>query len=358
MKIALLGDVAFFGKYSIVNNSQVFEYFKDTKSMLGKYDYVVANLETPFASGKEKYGYKSAYLFSEIQNIALLKYLGISVVNLANNHIFDFGNKSYELTKQILDDNGIYYFGVEHKQVSVERDENKIVFCGYCCYSTNPSGLNANGVNELNYADIEKALIENSEKNFNNVLSIHAGQEHINYPDYDHIKFARKLAQVIPYVFYGHHPHVLQGIETCNNSLIAYSLGNFCFDDVYGINKSGKPIVRQGANNKSSIILELEYQNNKLVGYKPISIYAGADKMKIGPQEINKKLDSYSLKLNMVETDYNRMRDELLSSFVRDKNAQRDLKWYLSRLNLRTISVIRDLYTNKRKYNAGLKRYL
>lgn len=139
--------------------------------------------------------------------------------------------------------------------------------------------------------------------------------------------------------------------------IIAYSLGNFCFDDVY-TNKSEKPLVKQTDKNKSSIILELEYQNNKLVKFKSIPIYAGDDKMEIGSQEIIENIESYFLKLKMNKADYKKMRGELLSLIVQNRNAQRDLKWYLSRLNLRTLFVIKDLYTNKLKYNRSLKSYL
>ena len=40
-----------------------------------------------------------------------------------------------------------------------------------------------------------------------------------------------------------HHPHVAQGIEMHKSSLIAYSLGNFCFDDVY-TSVSKAPLVK------------------------------------------------------------------------------------------------------------------
>ena len=279
MKIALLGDTAFFGK-NTTNNHGVFDYFKDIREKLKEYDDVVVNLETPFNIDSKPNGYKSAYISSTTSDIELLKYLGVTTVNLANNHLFDYGKKSYELTKQILSDNGFQYFGVEKKQVLIEKEGNKIAFSGYCCYSSNPLGLCDDGVNELFYPTVEKTLTDNSNNGYNNILSIHAGAEHINFPSFDHIKFARKLSGIVPYVYYGHHPHVLQGIEKYNESIIAYSLGNFCFDDIY-TEKSKTPLVRQTENNKSSIILELEYQDNKLLRYNSIAIFAGDEKCKL-----------------------------------------------------------------------------
>lgn len=356
MKIALLGDTALFGKNSI-DNIKVFDYFKEIREKLKEYDFVIANLETPFNLNSKPNGYKSAYISSDPKNVELLKYLGVSIVNLANNHMFDFGINAYNLTKKVLKDNNIDFFGVEGKNAFVEKEGNKISFNGFCCYSTNPLGLGKYGINELNYKDVETILKENNQLGYNTILSFHAGQEHINYPNHDHIKFARQLTRIAPYVYYGHHPHVLQGIEYYNESLLAYSLGNFCFDDVY-TNKSDKPLVKQTDNNKSSIILELEYQNNKLINNKPIPFYAGIENIKIGNEKVLDNLNSYSLKLNMNKTDYVMMRNELLASFVQTRNAKRDLKWYLRRLNLRTFFVVKDLFKNQQKYNSNLKQYL
>ncbi|PHS68272.1 MAG: hypothetical protein COB12_00005, partial [Flavobacterium sp.] len=265
MKIALLGDIAFFGKFSLKNNNSLFDYFKEVSLLLKSYDLVIGNLETPFVTNQKEYGYKSAYIKSDPINVDLLKYLNINLVNLANNHIYDFGGESYELTKKILEENSISYFGIEDKQIEINYESNKLAIQGYCCYSTNPMGINnqrQKGINELDYSNVQKSLLENTKKGFFNIIGFHCGQEHVNYPNFDHILLGRKLAELAPYIFYGHHPHVAQGIEKIKNSLLAYSLGNFCFDDVY-TKKSEDPLIKQSKNNKESFILELTLENNK-----------------------------------------------------------------------------------------------
>lgn len=356
MKIALLGDTALYGKFSL-ENSSIFEYFKPIKETLESYDHIIVNLETPFNLNSKPNGYKSAYISSNPKNIELLRYLGVTIVNLANNHIFDFGIDAYNLTKKMLKDNNIDYFGIEGKNVLVEKGGNKISFNGFCCYSTNPLGLGEQGINALYYNDAEAVLRKNRELGYNTILSIHAGQEHINYPNYDHVKFARKLSQITPYVYYGHHPHVLQGIESFKDTLIAYSLGNFCFDDIY-THKSSKPLVEQDENNKSSIILEVEFQNNKLVGHKAIPIYAGKQKLELGNEAILKKLKEYSSKLQMEESAYNEMRNEIRTAINQQWASKRDLTWILRRLNLRTLHIVKDLYLNKRQYRSKFKNHL
>jgi len=48
VKIALLRDIALFGKYNVNKNPDVYVYFEEVAKLLGKFDYVIGNLETPF----------------------------------------------------------------------------------------------------------------------------------------------------------------------------------------------------------------------------------------------------------------------------------------------------------------------
>ena len=95
MRIALLGDIALFGRLSYKNSKDLNYYFEDVASFLGTMDYVVGNLETPFSVKKKTSGAKSAYICSDIENIKILKSLHIKAVSLANNHMFDFGKEGY-----------------------------------------------------------------------------------------------------------------------------------------------------------------------------------------------------------------------------------------------------------------------
>lgn len=357
MKIALLGDTAFYGKFSLKHGTPK-KRLEKTANILKSFDYVVLNLEAPFAEDNaKKFGNKSAYIKSDPENIELLKYLGINAVCLANNHMFDFGYESYELTKKILYDNGIDFFGVENKDLKINIDENKIAFCGYCCFSTNPINATSKGVNPLDYKTVENKLKENHSKGYTSILSIHAGQEHVNYPNYDHIELARKLSHIHPFVFYGHHPHVLQGVEEFNDSLLAYSLGNFCFDDVY-TNKSTEPLVKMSNNNKESAILSLEYDNSKLTRYDLIPLFDGQVYEEEGKNHILEHISEYSTRLQDDKKIYNEKRNWLLNEYLQSRKDKRDLNWYLKRLNYNSFRMIVNSYQNKKKYTESLKNHL
>ena len=361
MKIALLGDIAFFGRFSKQNNTNLEDYFKKISQRLATYDLVVGNLETPFAKDEHvPIGYKSAYIKSEPLNVSLLKYLNIGVVNLANNHIYDYGAASFELTKQLLDEHGIKYFGIDNKELRMEHGGNVLAFNGYCCYSTNPLGINRgdqSGINELDFREVSTRLQKNRNFDQVDIFSVHCGQEHVNYPNYDHVQLARKLSEIGPYIFYGHHPHVAQGIEEVNNSLIAYSLGNFCFDDVY-TSKSKFPLVKQTQNNKESFLLEIEIENNRVVGHAVVPFFIGDREIVLDAPQILKKIQKYSVQLKEEKESYNRYRNRLWMSYINDRKKKRDFNWYYKRLNFRTIGLILSSRSNARKYRKCISDHL
>jgi poly-gamma-glutamate synthesis protein (capsule biosynthesis protein) len=61
------------------------------------------------------------------------------------------------------------------------------------------------------------------------VVNFHWGVERAALPDDWQVTLARRVVDAGADLIIGHHPHVLQGIERYNGSVIAYSLGNFVF---------------------------------------------------------------------------------------------------------------------------------
>ncbi|MGD9678857.1 MAG: CapA family protein [Vulcanibacillus sp.] len=362
MKIAFLGDIALFGKFS-VGNKDVFNYFYDVSTKLNEFDYVIGNLETPLYNGNRTYGAKSANIKADERNIELLKYLNINVVNLANNHIYDYGIDGFKKTRYLLDKYGIGYFGVnniQHRIVNYEEGV-KLAFNGFCCYSTNGVGYLTNGildgVNELNAFRVEKIMLKNHRDGYLNIASFHAGEEHVNYPNYDHIIMARKLAQKVPYVYYGHHPHVMQGMEKIGESLIAYSLGNFCFDDVY-IDISNGPLIKQSVENRKSFILSLDITNNKVSNYGIIPIFSGDTMFEVGKDStIKEEIDKYSGYLYYDKKRYIRERTTLRNDYIARRKSARNLEWYLRRMKINTLIMLINAIKNWNKYKKMVQMY-
>lgn len=360
MKIALLGDIALFGKYSTENKS-IGIYFKEMALLLRQFDFVVGNLETPLLNHGQKYGAKSAHIKALEENVEILKMLNVNVVNLANNHIYDYGRKGYESTVRILKENNIQYFGVDNKTLYLNSDNCKVAFTGYCCYSTNLLGCfdksTQKGVNILDGFEMEQTLLNNHENGYLNISSVHAGQEHVNYPSVDHIKLARMISKKVPFLYYGHHPHVIQGIEVINKLPIAYSLGNFCFDDVY-TSKSKAPLIEQTNENKKSYILCLDIEGNIVNDYTVVPFFLGDSRVQMYREDISKEIREYSKFLNKSYQKIELKRSELLDNYYALRKLRRTMEWYIKRLNLKSVKMIIGAKRNSRNYKKVIINYI
>lgn len=275
--------------------------------------------------------------------------------------MFDFGHEGYETTKQLLNDAKISFFGTEGKDFKLTKDNNKLVFNGFCCYSSGPLrcvSYGQYGVNEYNLGTAQKVLLDNANNGYLDVFCVHAGKEHVNYPSYDTINAARLLAEKCPVLYIGHHPHVAQGIERIKDSLIAYSLGNFCFDNVYS-SVSDKPLIELSENNRNTFILETIIENNKLKDYKVIPVYIGKERMIVGNGVTMEMIQEYTDAIcQMPKTEYEQMRNRLLKKYLDERKQMRDLSWYLKRLRPRYFKMIINSKRNHRKYNEAISKYL
>ena len=276
-------------------------------------------------------------------------------MNLANNHIGDYGLDGYERTVELIEDNNLKWFGTENKQLNLNYDGEKVALMGFCSFNTNPSPVKSKSKFGLNYLDVNKVienLKDNDEKGYFNILSVHSGQEHIHMPSSDDVKFARYLANQFNYVYYGHHPHVIQGFERVNKSAIFYSLGNFIFDDVYTSKDKEKPLIALSESNKTGGIGEIEINNGVIKKSCITPIYLDENKMLVGDEIQTANLSEYDAHLrNACSDEYNLERSRVISSYISSRKEMRDFKWYISRLNLNSLGIIIKSKLNSFLYN-------
>ena len=162
--------------------------------------------------------------------------VGFDILNLANNHILDFGSQTVEDTISFLNKSNIQFigYGKNLEDAWTHRIiEKKGIKIGFFGISDNwGQGAHKNKPGVAIY-DKKKALykVKELKKIVDHVIvSIHADLEFANYPDPERIQFSRKLIDYGASLILEHHPHVPQGIEVYKNGLIIYSLGNFIFD--------------------------------------------------------------------------------------------------------------------------------
>lgn len=211
--------------------------FKAVRTQLRKPDLMMANLEGTYStSGPSKCdGVDSGLCFAFQAPPAYAKALawsGIDLVNLANNHSYDYFQRGLEQTTQALRKAGVEYTGLPDQITVVDVEGVRVATIGFSPYSWNPSVNDIPAAVELVERAASKADVV--------VVLMHAGAEgadKIHTPKGTEVAFgenrgdSRAFAHAVvdagADLVLGSGPHVIRGIERYKNRLIAYSLGNF-----------------------------------------------------------------------------------------------------------------------------------
>lgn len=210
-------------------------------------DLVVGNLETPLVRTLPAQSPVGArYSFGA--DAALARHLlpaGFHALSLANNHAYDMLGTGVEETPAILTELGITPLGAarwpedDDGPVRVETIEREGWRVGFVAVTTQSNVSALPGVPPLpmvETADLEAKvvpLVEDARVAHDLVVVlVHWGLEYADEPDWQQQQAARALVEAGADLVIGHHPHVLQGIERHGHGLIAYSLGNFLFENV------------------------------------------------------------------------------------------------------------------------------
>lgn len=362
MKIALLGDIALFGDFSVKYNPDLFDRLKVLSDYLSGFDYVIGNLETPFSKKKKRGGAKSAYIYSDPENIEILKFLHVTAVSLANNHMYDFGQEGVDTTIELLEKHNIRWFGTDGKDYRIDDGGNRIAVNGFCCYSSNPLKLSSRfgkkGLNAIRHPEIEELMVRNHEEGWLNIVSVHSGLEHVSTPSIDQVRLSRKLAHRVPYIWHGHHPHVVQGVDYYNGSVIAHSLGNFIFSEHKGDRLCPKLELSQ--ENRIGMILEIDIENNVISNRKTtFTKNEGSDGVRLlNDDRLNEKYDVLLSRVFENPEKYEADRRTQRAVYINQRKEMRDFKWFMKRMRPRYFRLLVDYRRNSKKYNKAIRNHL
>lgn len=357
MKIAFLGDIAFLGQFDKSKSNDAAKRMEYLKDKLADCDYIVANLESPLTSSDRTVVCKSMHLKANPCNVDLLKYLNVSAVSLANNHIADYGKQGVAETIATLEQAKIQWFGIGDKCLDIEVKSEKISLSGFCCYSTNGTHYEGkNGIRLLTADNLERQLKKDKLDGRLSVISIHWGMEHTNYPAYEHICLMNRVLPEYSAIVAGHHPHVVQGISKIGNSLVAYSLGNAVFDTC--ISRNRKLVVELNENNRKGLMLSVMIENGRIIHYEPQGFYIG--KKGIEPYNISEKIWTISHRLKNVENaeEYEEVRKKQYSETITGKFGKHDLKWVFNRLNYYAVGAKVSGILRNRKYQKEVEKFI
>ncbi|WP_299062121.1 CapA family protein [uncultured Polaribacter sp.] len=235
MILTFTGDICITGSFEekIKSNATIFS--DEIADELLKSDFVVGNLEGPTTNINTIFN-KSTPLKSPVKTINYLHKKNISVFNLANNHILDYGDLGLKDTLSEIKNEKCSYFGADvskEKAITpliIKKDSISIALFGIA--KCNPTKIN-NGqlFNADEFSRLKKQVHIYKNKVDFIIVNFHGGEEYSLYPSPVKRKFLKKIAALknVSCVI-AHHSHTLQGYEKYKNTFIFYSLGNFIFD--------------------------------------------------------------------------------------------------------------------------------
>lgn len=345
MKVALIGDIGLFGRHTMTNERHV-DVFSGVSRFLANHDLVIGNLETPMATVDKRYGGKSAYIKAKPADVEMLKYLNVSCVSLANNHIMDFGLSGLHETIETLESANIKYFGINNKTLELNVHGEDIRIFGYCSFDTNPEGMVRGKINPFCLRRVRESLKQaNMDRKFP-ILSVHYGIEHRSFPSARYVEAFRSLADCYKFVLHGHHSHAFQPIEEHNESLLAYSLGNFCFDDVIDPD-TGEMFLELRDTGRVGGIITVEVEQCKLRSWSVLPMLDNGTSLELNSplaaQELNWIQDFFQRELSAA-LQYG---DDQRREFIGERKAARNVVFYLKRLKPRYFRMLFFAKLNK-----------
>ncbi len=244
-KIAFLGDLMPGGVLHYQS-----EYIdEEVKKYLDGFDVRIATLETAigdhFAFDEEKMKGRMNIIYAKDADIRKITGLGIDLVSVANNHVFDLGVEGFKNTLKVLDENHILYCGggmnidEASRPAVLEAGDKKIAVLAYCQYGTKYIGhvpvatSTKAGINPL---DENKFIpeIQEAKKKYDYVFVMpHWGIEYTLFPTVECKRLAYQMIKAGADGVIGSHPHQIQPGITYKKRPVFFSLGNFMFADFY-----------------------------------------------------------------------------------------------------------------------------
>ena len=202
------------------NNKDYSYFFSKTLDVFKNDDLSIANMEGTFTTSNERAD-KTFTFKGDLDYAKVFTEGSIEVVNLANNHTYDFGNKGFDDTLSALNHENIKYFGFDNYLI-YEVKGLKIGLAGITYYDNDTE---ANGKLKT-----DKAIEYLKEKEADLIfISYHWGIEHTEEQNDAQRVMGKYAIDKGADLVIGHGPHRLQGIDEYKGKYIIYSLANFVF---------------------------------------------------------------------------------------------------------------------------------
>ncbi|MFA6295001.1 MAG: CapA family protein [Candidatus Paceibacterota bacterium] len=231
LSIIITGDVMLDRGVRSMAQKYGYEYLFDAVTPLfKKADITMINLEGPITSNKSKTLLPNGKTTKELTftfattTAKILNTIGVSIVNLANNHTTNFGSEGLKETKKWLEDANIKWFGSPWNSSSTEsvitKNNIAVAFVGYHAF-------------EPGFDKVINTVKDLSAKGNFVIVTPHWGTEYSTSSSEKMRSQAKLLADSGAGAIIGSHPHVTLDKEWLSDVPVFYSLGNLLFDQYF-----------------------------------------------------------------------------------------------------------------------------
>ena len=230
--------LSFFGDFVAVNPNKIV-FSEELQQLLDEANINVCNFEAPIDGGFKAFEREGPRVKQSAESPRFLMEKGFNVIQLANNHMCDYGEEGCKATIEAFKDVQIVGAGDFDKayKVCVKMVNGKrIGFLSFVHHEFGVlEGLAKEGSLGTAWICHEKVgqIIQNAKHEVDYLFVLpHAGIELVDAPLPEWRAIYRHFIDSGADGVIGTHPHVPQGWEYYQGKPICYSLGNFYFDAI------------------------------------------------------------------------------------------------------------------------------
>jgi poly-gamma-glutamate synthesis protein (capsule biosynthesis protein) len=210
--------------------------FNDFIDVFQGNDLNIMDLECPLTTTTVRVPKTGPHQFAAPHTVEILRYAGVGLVGMANNHIMDCGTPGAKQTLELCRNAGIATIGIgesdaeRRKPYSVTIRGKRIAILNFAEneFLQAPDGvMAANGLHPINnYRDIMQARAGHDFV----ILFLHGGHEFYELPSPRMKELYRFFIDLGADAVVSNHTHCFSGYEMYREKPIFYSLGNFIYD--------------------------------------------------------------------------------------------------------------------------------
>jgi hypothetical protein len=231
-----------------------FDPFADLRPLLSTAHLSFANLESPLSdqNGETQHPEKRLVFVGPPSGAGIVARAPFHVVSVANNHVWDYGERGFLDTLDALDGAGVRYAGASRRPgeqyrptvLSVNGWSIALIAVTHVwnpgTFETHEAAGRVAWASEAPLvAEVRKARSEHDLV----LVSYHGGREYSDTPAQEPLDIAKAVVDAGADAVLGHHPHVPQGVGWFSKRPVFFSLGNLVFNKYRDVSWTARSFI-------------------------------------------------------------------------------------------------------------------